>query len=106
MRTTEVSAENSVIPQIAVPTSAEAIARVNRWLHREIGTAVHAASAVFDPTTFYWHVSIELAYGAIGPLGPLGDVYLHAATGDFAGCPSADEFRQRAELLATSHEIV
>ena len=72
----------------------------NRWLHSEIGTAVQAASAVFDPATFDWHVSIELVYGAIGPLGPLGDVYLHAATGDFAGCPSADEFRQRAELLS------
>src|SRR5712691_9291406 len=54
----------AVTPQFAVPTAHEPVARVNRWLHRSIGTAVHAASATFDPATFYWHVPIELAYGA------------------------------------------
>ena len=39
-------------PQLAVPTAHEAVARVNRWLHRAIGTAVHAAAATFDPATF------------------------------------------------------
>ncbi|MCG3162650.1 MAG: hypothetical protein JMDDDDMK_03944 [Acidobacteria bacterium] len=94
-----------VTPQFTVPTVQDALARVNRWLHREIGTAVHAATATFDPATFYWHVAIELAYGATGPLGVVGDVYLHATTGDFAGSPSAEEFRQRAEALAAAHGI-
>ncbi len=89
-----------VTPQLAVPTAHEAVARVNRWLHREIGTAVHVASATFDPATFYWHLPIELAYGATGPLGVVGDVYLHAATGAFAGHPHIEEFRRRAEALA------
>ena len=92
-------------PQLAVPTAHEAIARVNRWLHRAIGTAVHAAAATFDPATFYWHVPIEIAYGATGPLGVVGDVYVHAATGDFAGQPNVEEFRQRAEALASARGI-
>jgi hypothetical protein len=97
--------EFTVTPQLTVPTAQDALARVNRWLHREIGTAVHAATATFDPATFYWHVPIELAYGATGPLGMVGDVYLHAATGDFAGRPNAEEFRQRADALASAHGI-
>ncbi|MGH9845428.1 MAG: hypothetical protein ACREEM_42490 [Blastocatellia bacterium] len=97
--------DTGVIPQFAAPTAIEAIARPNRWLHREIGTAVHVASATFDPITFYWHLPIELAYGMTGPLGFVGDVYLHAATGDFAGSPNPGEIRERAEALAASRGI-
>lgn len=97
--------QTAVVPQFAVPTAQAALAVVNRWLHRGLGTAVHAATATFDPATFYWHVTIELAYGATGPLGQVGDVYLHAATGAFAGAPQAEEFRQRAEALAAAHGI-
>ena len=94
-----------VVPQFTVPTAQAAIAHVNRWLHQQVGTALHAASATYDPATFYWHVPIELAYGATGPLGKVGDVYLYAATGDFAGHPQAEEFQQRAEALAAGYGI-
>ncbi|MBO0798724.1 MAG: hypothetical protein J2P31_07855 [Blastocatellia bacterium] len=97
--------EVTVTPQLTVPTVQDALSRVNRWLHHEIGTAVHAASATFDPATFYWHVSIELAYGATGPVRTVGDVYLHAASGDFAGRPSVEDFRQRAEAIAAAQGI-
>ena len=95
----------SVAPQLTVPTAQAAIAHVNRWLHQQVGTALHAASATFDPATFYWHVPVELAYGATGPLGQVGDVYLHAATGQFAGRPPIEEFQQRAEALAAARGI-
>jgi hypothetical protein len=95
----------SVAPQLTVPTAEAAIAHVNRWLHQRVGTALHAAAAIFDPITFYWHVPVELAYGATGPLGQVGDVYLHAATGQFAGHPQAELFQQRAEALAIAHGI-
>ncbi|MBL8205773.1 MAG: hypothetical protein JNM09_16180 [Blastocatellia bacterium] len=94
-----------VAPQLSVPTAAAAIAHVNRWLHQYVGIALHAASATFDPITFYWHVPVELAYGATGPLGQVGDVYVHAATGQFAGHPQAELFQQRAEALADAHGI-
>lgn len=95
----------SVVPQFSVATAQAAIAQVNRWLHQQVGTALHAASATFDPITFYWHVPVELAYGATGPLGQVGDVYLHAATGQFAGHPSVELFQQRAEAMAAAHGI-
>jgi len=105
MSVNAIETEAAVTPQLTVPTAQDALARVNRWLHREIGTAVHAAMATFDPATFYWHAPIELAYGSTGPLGVVGDVYPHAASGDFAGRPNAEEFRQRAEALAAAHGI-
>ena len=89
-----------VTPQLAVPTANDAIEIVNRWLHREVGMAVHVTSARFDATTFYWHLPIELAYATHGTLGVVGDVYLHAATGAFAGRPDRDELTRRAEALA------
>lgn len=95
----------SVVPQFTVPTPQAAIAHVNRWLHQQVGTALHAASATYDPATFYWHVPVELAYGATSPLGQVGDVCLHAATGQFAGRPSVEVFQQRAEALAAAHGI-
>ncbi|HXG68963.1 MAG TPA: hypothetical protein VNO70_27940 [Blastocatellia bacterium] len=94
--------ETLTVPHLAVPTADDAIEVVNRWLHREVGMAVHATTARFDQTTFYWHLPIELAYAAHGTLGVVGDVYIHAATGDFAGRPDAEELIRRAESLAAA----
>jgi hypothetical protein len=44
--------ETLTVPQLAVPTASVAMALVNRWLHREVGMAVHATVAHFDATTF------------------------------------------------------
>lgn len=93
------------VPQLAAPTADDAVYLVNRWLSREVGMAVHATKATFDPVTFYWHVPIELSYAPTGTLGVVGDVYLHSMTGSFAGHPDAEEIIQRAERLATSHGI-
>ena len=87
-------------PQLAVPTTHEALTLVNRWLHRDVGMAVHAIVAHFDPVTFCWHVPLELAYASHGTLGVVGDVYLHAATGAFVGRPADEELIRRAEALA------
>ena len=92
-------------PQIALATEAETISFVNRWLHREVGMAVHVTSATFDPTSFYWHLPVELAYPDRGTLGVVGDVYVHAVTGTFAGAPDPDALRQRADALAILHGI-
>ena len=90
------------VPQLAIPTVHEAVILVNAWLHREVGMAVHATTAHFDPTTFCWHLPIELAYATHGTLGVVGDVYLHAATGAFVGRPSAADLIRRAERLAAA----
>jgi hypothetical protein len=93
------------LPQLAVPTDEAAVARVNRWLHREVGFALHAERAVFQPETFCWHLPIHLAYGSTGSLGVVGDVYLNAATGAFVGLPEPAELQARAEALAAAHGI-
>lgn len=103
----ELAVHNEVfsVPQLAVPTEEEAIAIVNRWLHREVGMALNTSNATFNATTFCWHLPVHLAYGATGSLGIVGDVYLHAATGFFAGAPLATELQARAEALAIANGI-
>ncbi len=88
------------MPQLAVPTEHDVIALVNRWLHREVGMAVHATTARFAAANFCWHVPLELAYGTHGTLGVVGDVYVQAATGEFLGRPKPQELVRRAEALA------
>jgi hypothetical protein len=93
----------STLPELAVPTAERAISLVNRWLQREVGMAVSTSRAFFNPASYYWHLPIHLAYGSTGPLGVIGDVYLHAVTGDFAGRLNAEELQQRAVTLAKAH---
>lgn len=92
-------------PQLLVTTEEDAIALVNRWLHRAVGMALNVSQATFNPVTFCWHLPIHLAYGATGSLGIVGDVYVHAATGVFLGAPEAADLQHRAEKLATAHGI-
>lgn len=99
----EVLVMNTVAaPQLAISVAHDAIALVNRWLHREVGMAVHATEAYFNRDTFCWHVPLELAYATHGTLGVVGDAYLHATTSAFAGRPQAEELIRRAEALATA----
>jgi hypothetical protein len=105
---TEVVAHHHLppLPQLAAATAEEAIALVNRWLHRDVGMALNVSSATFNPETFCWHLPIHLAYGATGSLGIVGDVYVHAATGAFLGAPEAADLQRRADALAAAHGIV
>jgi hypothetical protein len=92
-------------PQIVIPTEVEAIATANRWLHQEIGMALHVTSATFDPVSTYWRLPVEMAYPDKGTLGVIGDLFLHAMTGTFGGSPDPNEFRRRADTLATLYGI-
>lgn len=87
----------AALPELAVPTADRAISLVNGWLLREVGTAVHVSQAIFRAATYCWHLPVLLAYPDIGPVGVIGDVYLHAATGQFLGLPDAAEIQRRAE---------
>lgn len=95
----------AAIPHLAIETVEKAIAAVNRWLHTQVGMALNASEATFNLESFCWHVPIFLAYGETGALGVIGDVYLHAATGEFVGVLSADELQRRAEALAKAHGV-
>lgn len=100
MQENTVANQSASIPRFAVETAEDAISTVNRWLHSEVGMALNADAAEFNPKTFCWHLSINLAYGSTGRLGVVGDIYLHAGTGEFTGAPTTAELRNRAEELA------
>lgn len=86
-----------------MPTAERAISIVNRWLHRDVAFLIHVSRAVFNSTTYCWHLPVVLAYPTTGQLGIIGDVYLHAATGQFVGRPTAEELQERATALANAH---
>lgn len=100
-----------VIPSIAThktaePSPSHAIGTSRKpRLERSVSRSACRASKTFDPATFYWHAPIELPYGASSPFGIVDDVYVQVATGEFAGRPNTEEFRQRAKALAVAHEI-
>jgi hypothetical protein len=93
----------AALPELAVPTAERAISVVNRWLHTDVGFFIHVSRAVFNATTYCWHLPVELSFPTTGPLGVIGDVYLHAATGQFVGRPGVEELQQRATTLAEAH---
>jgi hypothetical protein len=105
MSETAVRHPGPALPALVAATEEEAIALVNRWLHREVGMALNVSSATFHPEMFCWHLPIHLAYGATGSLGIVGDVYVHAATGAFLGAPEATALQRRANALAAAHGI-
>lgn len=96
----------AALPELAVPTAERAISLVNGWILREVGTAVHVSQAIFNADTYCWHLPVLLAYPDTGPVGVIGDVYLHAATGRFVGSPEADELERRAIALADACGLV
>ncbi len=95
------------IPKLAVATADEAMQMVNQWLHREVGMFLQATTAQYDERTGYWRLPVELAYAydSIGVLGIIGDVYLNALTGEFAGQLRPEELAHRAEQLAAKYGI-
>ncbi len=103
----EILTENQTIllPHLAVETSEDAIRIVNRWLHREVGMALNVDAAEFNPKTFCWHLSVNLAYASIGRIGVVGDIYIHAGTGEFIGVPTVAELQKRADELAEARGI-
>jgi hypothetical protein len=96
----------AVLPELAVPTAERAIMLVNRWLQRETALLIHATEASFNPATYCWHLPVQLSFPDRGTIGVIGDVYLHAASGDFAGRPEPAELLARAEALAGAHGLL
>jgi len=91
----------STLPKLAAPTAKRAISIVNRWLRNEEATLVRVRQATFDPGAYCWHLPVQRSRSKANAI-VFGDIYLHAATGQFVGCPGAEELQQRATALAES----
>jgi hypothetical protein len=99
MRKRKVQPADPALPKLAAPTAKRAISIVNYWLRNEEATLVRVRQATFNPATYCWHLPVQLSRSKAGAI-MFGDIYLHAATGQFLGCPSAEELQQRATALA------
>lgn len=109
MSTTQKQRESvivSAVPEIAVPTAERAIMLANRWLQKETAMLIHVTQATFNPVTFFWHLPVRLSYPDRGTIGMIGDIFLHAGSGEFVGLPDPHDLLQRAESLAEAHGLV
>jgi hypothetical protein len=96
----------AALPELAVPTAERAIMLVNRWLQKETAMLIHVTQAIFNPVTFCWHLPVRLSYPDRGTIGVIGDVFLHAASGEFVGLPDPQDILWRAESLAEAHGLI
>lgn len=96
----------AVLPALAVPSAARAVVLGNRWLHKETGMLLHVTAATFNPITYCWHLPVRLSYPDRGTIGVIGDIYLHAASGEFVGLPDPQDLLQRAESLAAAFGLI
>jgi hypothetical protein len=67
---------------------------------------IHVTQATFNPLTFCWHLPVRLSYPDRGTIGVIGDVFIHAASGEFVGLPDPHDLLQRAESLAEAHGLI
>jgi hypothetical protein len=95
-----------ILPALAVPTAQRAIMLGNRWLHKETGMLIHVTEATFNPVTYCWHLPVRLSYPDRGTIGVIGDIYLHAASGEFVGLPDPQDLLRRAESLAAAFGLL
>lgn len=67
---------------------------------------IHVSRATYDPVTYCWHLPVELAFPDTGPVGKVGDVYLHAVSGQFISSPDTATMEQQALALAKFHGLL
>jgi hypothetical protein len=96
----------AALPELAVPTAEQAIMLVNRWLQKETAMLIHVTQATFNPITFCWHLPVRLSYPDRGTIGIIGDIFIHAASGEFVGLPDPQDILRRAESLAEAHGLI
>lgn len=97
---------HTTLPELAMPDAPHAIMLANRWLHRETGMLIHVTEAAFNPVTYCWHLPVRLSYPDRGTIGVIGDLFLHAASGQFVGLPEPQDLLRRAASLATAFGLL
>ena len=65
-----------------IPTVAEARAAANAWLIDHLSDRFAAGIPAYDPPREGWRISIWLAYPGLAPLGPVGELFVDAVSGE------------------------
>ncbi len=96
----------ALLPELNVWKADQAILRVNRWLHGRLTMFIHVSQARFDPLTYCWHLPVQLAFAQTGPIGVVGDVYLHAVSEELISIPDTAAMEANALALIKLHELL
>lgn len=102
----ELAVSDAELPELTISDAERAISLINRWLHGDVGMLIHVSRATYDPVTYCWHLPVELAFPDTGSVGKVGDVYLHAVSGQFISMPDTATMEQEALALAKLHGLL
>jgi hypothetical protein len=74
-----------------ISTVSEARATANAWLITHLPDRFAAGIPEYDPTRNGWRIPVWLSYPDLEPLGPVGELFVDAVSGDVhAHTPIAD----------------
>jgi len=74
-----------------ISTVSEARATANAWLITNLPDRFAAGIPEYDPTRNGWRIPVWLSYPDLEPLGPVGELFVDAVSGDVhAHTPIAD----------------
>ncbi len=84
-------------------TALTAQAAANHFLSETLPDRFTADQAERDQNTGIWHVPVILAYPFVGSIGQVGEILIHAETGQVVSHTTFDEMNARARKLYEDH---
>jgi hypothetical protein len=86
-----------------IPTVAEARAAANAWLIDHLPDRFAAGIPAYDPPREGWRIPIWLAYPGLAPLGPVGELFVDAVSGEVQAHTPVAEMKTQALHLYDQH---
>jgi hypothetical protein len=86
-----------------IPTVAEARAAANAWLMDHLPDRFAAGIPIYDPPREGWRIPVWLAYPDLAPLGPVGELFVDAVSGEVPAHTPVAEMKTQALQLYDQH---
>ena len=86
-----------------IPTVAEARAAANAWLIDHLPDRFAAGMPAYDSPCEGWRIPVWLAYPGLAPLGPVGELFVDAVSGDVQAHTPIVDMKARALQLYKHH---
>jgi hypothetical protein len=86
-----------------ISTVVEARAAANAWLIDHLPDRFAAGIPAYDPSREGWRIPVWLAYPGLAPLGPVGELFVDAVSGEVQAYTPVDEMKTQALRLYDQH---
>jgi hypothetical protein len=86
-----------------IVTAADARAAATAWLMDHLPDRFAAGIPTYDTVHQCWHLPVWLTYPGLSPLGPVGDLWIDAVSGDVQAHTPLAQMHTRALHLYDQH---